>query len=77
MPDIFLPVPKNGRHGLYIELKAGKNTATKEQREFIESVRAMGYEAEVCRGWESAAAVILQYITGKAVSPEDIAKGGV
>lgn len=77
VPDIFLPVPKNGRHGLYIELKAGKNTATKEQREFIEEVKALGYEAEVCRGWEAAAAVILQYITGKAVSPEDIAKGGV
>lgn len=76
VPDIFLPVPKNGRHGLYIELKAGKNTATKEQTEFIESVRALGYEAEVCRGWEAAAAAILQYLTGKAVSADDIIHSG-
>ena len=76
VPDIFLPVPRNGRHGLYIELKAGKNTATKEQREFIEDVKSLGYDAEVCRGWEEAAAAILQYLTGKAVSAEDIAHSG-
>ncbi len=72
VPDIFLPVPKGGRHGLYIELKSGKNTATQEQRQFIADVKALGYEAAVCHGWEEAAAAILRYITGKAVSADDI-----
>lgn len=76
VPDIFLPIPRDGRHGLYIELKAGKNTASPEQREFIADVRVFGYEAEVCYGWEEAAATILRYLTGKAVSREDILRAG-
>lgn len=32
VPDIMLPAARAGYHGLYIELKAGKNTTTKKQR---------------------------------------------
>ena len=34
VPDICLPVARNGYHGLYIELKAGKNKATKNQEKW-------------------------------------------
>ena len=74
--DIFLPVPKNGRHGLYIELKAGKNRLTAEQKEFIADVGALGYKTAVCYGWEAAAAEILQYMSGKAVTVDDITRLG-
>lgn len=33
VPDIMLPAARAGYHGLYIELKAGKNTTTKKQKE--------------------------------------------
>lgn len=32
VPDIMLPAARAGYHGLYIELKAGKNTTTKKQK---------------------------------------------
>ena len=34
VPDIMLPAARAGYHGLYIELKAGKNTTTKKQKEW-------------------------------------------
>jgi len=42
--DIFVPLPANGFHGLYIEMKAGKNTLTKEQKEFAAFVVSRGYQ---------------------------------
>ncbi len=41
--DIFVPIPARGKHGLYIEMKAGKNTLTPAQKEFGEYVQSRGY----------------------------------
>ena len=41
--DIFVPIPAGGYHGLYIEMKAGKNTLTSEQKAFGEFVKSRGY----------------------------------
>ena len=35
VPDICLPVSRGKYHGLYIEMKAGKNKPSKEQKEWI------------------------------------------
>lgn len=43
VPDIMLPAARAGYHGLYIELKAGKNTTTKKQKEWLEYLRQQGY----------------------------------
>lgn len=37
VPDIMLPAARAGYHGLYIELKAGKNTTTKKQKHNMET----------------------------------------
>ncbi|NJK43948.1 MAG: VRR-NUC domain-containing protein [Pleurocapsa sp. SU_196_0] len=63
--DVFLDVPRGGFHGLRLELKAGNNTLTPEQREWLEHYRANGYAAFEVRGWESAAEHLEDYITGK------------
>lgn len=42
VPDIMLPAARAGYHGLYIELKAGKNTTTKKQKEWLEYLRQQG-----------------------------------
>lgn len=42
VPDIMLPAARAGYHGLYIELKAGKNTTTKKQKEWLEYLTAAG-----------------------------------
>lgn len=62
VPDLDLPVARGGYHGLRIELKAGRNKATEEQSEWIAALRAEGYRAEVCVGWEAAMGVIVDYL---------------
>jgi len=67
--DMFLPVPMPkaifdppSYHGLYIELKVGKNKPDAKQLEFIEDMRAAGYRAEWVIGWEAARLLILDYL---------------
>jgi hypothetical protein len=63
VPDVCLPVARNGAHGLYIELKTERGKATPEQLGWIRALRRQGYVAEVCRGWESARSMIEHYLT--------------
>ena len=64
VPDICLPVPRSGYHGLYIELKAGKNKVTDNQTHWLEALKQNGHYATVCHGWEAAAEIILRYLKG-------------
>lgn len=57
-----LPVPKSNYHGLYIELKVGKNKTSKFQNEWIKNLREQGYCVEVCYGWNEAREVIEKYL---------------
>lgn len=64
VPDLMLPVPRGGYHGLFIELKRTKGgRASEEQRAWIRSLKRLGYEAVICRGWEEAAETIKGYLT--------------
>ena len=62
VPDLCLPVARGEFHGLYIELKAGKNKPTDAQKEWISDLILQGYYACVCVGWEQAAEVIGDYL---------------
>lgn len=62
VPDICLPVARGGFHGLYIELKAGDNKPTAKQKEWLANLRAEGYKATVCNGWDAARDTILNYL---------------
>lgn len=63
VPDICLPVARNGIHGLYIELKRRKGGRTsQEQERWMRLLNAGGYLALVCRGWEEAADLIERYL---------------
>ena len=62
VPDLCLPVPKDGYHGLYIEMKYGKNKPTGNQEEWLESLRQYGYKTAVCYGADKARETIKQYI---------------
>lgn len=70
VPDLFLSVPRGRYHGLYIEMKAGKNKPTQEQKEWIEQLNAQGYIACWCVGWESAAGLIKTYLQGQQIQTE-------
>lgn len=60
--DIFVPIPKGSSHGMFIEMKYGKNKLTKEQNEFGIFAACYGYDAQVCYSWQEAAKVIENYL---------------
>lgn len=62
VPDVVLPVARKNFHGLYLEMKYGKNRETKEQKEFMELLRQQGYKTSVCYGFENAKEAILTYL---------------
>ena len=62
VPDLFLPVPKNGYHGLYIEMKFGKNKTTEKQDWWLEELGKQGYKTAVCRSAEEAIRMIKEYM---------------
>lgn len=65
VPDLFLPVAKNGYHGMFIEMKREKGGRTSaEQLNWIKQLNMQGYYAVVCRGFEEAKAEITAYMTG-------------
>lgn len=67
--DIFLPIPRHGRAGLFIEMKkspahGGKaGDASPKQLEFGEFVMEQGFGFVICCGWIEAVDVIEQWMT--------------
>ncbi len=68
VPDIFLPLPVKGSHGLYIELKrqAG-GRVSEEQKQWLSELNAAGYTAVVCKGFAEAVKAIRRYVNGLEV----------
>lgn len=63
VPDICLPVARQGCHGLYIELKRQKGgRVEKHQLEWMKALKNEGYFVAVCRGWEEASELIQAYL---------------
>ena len=63
VPDLFLPVPMRGYHGLFIEMKrpGHKNKPTAEQKEWQRFLNKNGYVSVVCYGYEEAVKEIQKY----------------
>jgi len=62
VPDICLPVARQGYHGLYIELKIKKNKPSDNQKAWLEALSEQGYKTAVCYGWQEATEVITRYM---------------
>ena len=61
VPDLFLPVPKNGYHGLFIEMKYGSNKVTENQEKFLQNAANVGYAVSVCYSAQEAIKRIEDY----------------
>lgn len=65
VPDVFLASPRQGFHGLYIEMKRRKGGSLESsQKDIIARLRQAGYRVEVCKGWLEAREVVENYLTG-------------
>lgn len=63
VPDLFLPYPLNGYHGLFIEIKRIKGgKVSDEQREFHSFLGEVGYLVYTCCGAEQTKRVICDYL---------------
>ena len=62
VPDLFLPVARGGKHGLYIEMKRREGGRVSDlQKEWIGRLTEQGYECHVCCGFDEAIEVIERY----------------
>lgn len=69
VPDILFPVRRGSYVGLAIEMKAGKNTPSREQRLWLAHLAKQGWLTDVCYSFEEARDLILAYLSGDAPVP--------
>lgn len=63
VPDITLAYPSALFNGLFIEMKRIKGgRVSVEQKEMMQNLKDVGYRVEVCKGCDSAIAVLLDYL---------------
>lgn len=62
VPDLFLPVPMKGYHGLFIEMKAPKGRLSHEQGQWLKALDTFSYKVAVCKGFEEAKTVLEEYM---------------
>ena len=60
--DLFLMIPKDGWHGLFIEMKVRGGKLSDSQKEFMGLATLMGYQAVVCYGFDEAKDAITNYL---------------
>lgn len=62
VPDLMIPVAKQGYHGLFIEMKVGYNKPTDKQVGWINLLIKNGYLVKVCYGSDEAINLITNYM---------------
>lgn len=63
VPDLMLPVARQGFHGLWVEMKRTKGSSTSdEQKSWIAFLAEQGYRAEICKGADAARSAISNYL---------------
>lgn len=65
VPDLCFPIPNKKYHGLFIEMKYGKNKPTENQNRWLEYLNGAGYLALVCYGANEAVDAINDYLNLK------------
>ena len=62
VPDLHLPVARGNYHGLYIEMKVGKNKPTENQKRWINGLKFNGYAVAICYSAAAARQIIIEYL---------------
>ena len=65
VPDLFLMHPAGRYHGLYIEMKFGKNGLTAEQINFFLKAEKEGFKCVTCWSFEEFESEINNYLNEK------------
>ena len=62
VPDLMLPIPSQGYHGMFIEMKTKTGRVSENQKRWLSALNGFGYLAVVAYGWEDARCKILDYL---------------
>lgn len=63
VPDLMLALPTGHYHGLFLEMKRQNGgRVSPEQKAWIERLESVCYKAAVCRGFNEARLVTLEYL---------------
>lgn len=62
VPDIQIPEPRGEFHGLFVEMKYGRNKATDEQNSMMARLTANGYKCAVCYSKEQFITAVCSYM---------------
>lgn len=62
IPDLFLPVPRAGFHGLYIELKKASGAIKPDQWKIMEELHRQGYCVRISNDLLTTLVIIRDYL---------------
>jgi hypothetical protein len=62
VPDLFLPVARGDKHGLFIEMKIKGNKPSDNQKVWAFELKQNDYAVETCYGFDEAKAVVCAYL---------------
>ena len=62
VPDLFLPVARGGWHGLFIELKVGRNKLSEAQEKWHQWLDDEQYKVAICRSFDEVVNEIAEYL---------------
>jgi hypothetical protein len=65
VPDIFIPIARQGYHGMFIEMKAKGGRIKQAQADYINAVREQGYITMICYGSDEAIEWLEWYLRGE------------
>ena len=68
VPDVFIPWPSKGHHGLFLEFKAQGGRVTKAQEDFLNLVRPSCYTAKLVFGLREGHQSLKAYLEGESPS---------
>lgn len=66
VPDVFIPWPSKGHHGLFLEFKAQGGRVTKAQEDFLNLAHSRGYKAQVVYGLREGLQALKDYLEEEA-----------
>lgn len=64
VPDLFMAVPCNGYHGLFIELKSKTGRLSEHQKIWLNNLNDRAYRAVVCYSLDEAMDAVTEYLGG-------------
>ncbi|MFV0351829.1 MAG: VRR-NUC domain-containing protein [Oscillospiraceae bacterium] len=62
VPDVCLPVPRDGYHGLYFEMKRHGEKTSSMQEQWLCFLSMQGYKTATCHGCEEAILLVCEYM---------------